>query len=251
VYTNSGGSATTNPATLNVGLPKTISIGGASVVEGDTGSNRTVNLTVTLSQASAQKVTVHYATTNVTAIAGTDYTARTGNLTFNAGVTTLYLGFSVKPNTVVEQDKMFQVVLSNPQFGYSLSANHSVAPVTIINDDASSALRISVGDATVCRGGNGKAELAKVWVSLSSPAPATVTAKLTLSPGTATPGMDYTGWAPKTITFKAGQFQKVVTVSIPAGTTQPGGTALLTLSSPSAGLTLGRTQGTVTILAHD
>jgi len=253
VYTNSGGSATTNAALLSVGVARTISIGGASVVEGDTGTYRTVNLAVTLSQSSAATVTVHYATTNVTAVAGTDYTTHTGNLTFRSGVTTLYVGVQVKPNTIVEPNKMFQVVLSNPNGGgYTLSGNHAVAPVTILNDDANSALRVSVGDDTVCRGANGRAEMAKVWVSLSSPATSTVTVKLTLSAGSAVAGTDYTPWVPKTVTFKAGQFQKVFTVSVPPKTVQASTvTALLTLSNPSAGLSIGRAQGTVTIAPHD
>ena len=40
---------------------------------------------------------------------------------------------------------------------------------------------------------------------------------LTLSAGTATSGTDYKPWAAKTLTFKAGTFQKVITVTIPSG----------------------------------
>src|SRR5262249_43163232 len=68
-------------------LPPTLRISDATVTEGNTG---TVNatFTVTLSQAANVDVTVHYATANVTAMAGSDYTAKSGTLVIPAGQTT-------------------------------------------------------------------------------------------------------------------------------------------------------------------
>ncbi|MFZ6820704.1 Calx-beta domain-containing protein, partial [Undibacterium sp. Ji22W] len=48
----------------------------------------TATFTVTLSAASGQTVSVGYNTSNGTATAGSDYTATSGTLTFNPGVTT-------------------------------------------------------------------------------------------------------------------------------------------------------------------
>ncbi len=63
-----------------------LSIEDATVTEGDAGTIDAV-FTVTLSAPSADPVTVSYATADDTALAGSDYTARSGILTFPAGST--------------------------------------------------------------------------------------------------------------------------------------------------------------------
>ena len=64
----------------------TIAVADISVVEGNTGT-KTTSFTFTLSAASSRAVRFTYATADGTATAVTDYTARSGTLTFNAGVT--------------------------------------------------------------------------------------------------------------------------------------------------------------------
>ena len=59
----------------------TLSIAGVTVTEGNSGTVNAV-FTVTLAPASAQDVTVDYATTNVTAAVGIDYLAGSGALSF-------------------------------------------------------------------------------------------------------------------------------------------------------------------------
>ncbi len=64
-----------------------VSIAGATVVEGNTGT-KSLTFTVTLSAASDAPVTVTYATADGSAtIAGGDYQAATGTLTFAPGQT--------------------------------------------------------------------------------------------------------------------------------------------------------------------
>src|SRR5262249_43489201 len=63
-----------------------ISVNDVKAPEGNSGT-KTVGFTVTLSAASTQVVTVQYATADGTATAGSDYTAKSGTLTFNPGVT--------------------------------------------------------------------------------------------------------------------------------------------------------------------
>ena len=62
-----------------------LSINDVSYTESGTGGNAT--FTVTLSEASAQEVTVNYASSNNTATAGSDYTAASGTVTIAAGAT--------------------------------------------------------------------------------------------------------------------------------------------------------------------
>ncbi len=88
----------------------TISIGDVTASEAD----GTITFTVTLSAASAQTVTVNFATADGTALAGSDYTANTGPLTFAPGVTTQTVTVLVTDDTVDEIDETFFVNLSAP-----------------------------------------------------------------------------------------------------------------------------------------
>ena len=89
------------------------SINSVTVVEGSAAST-VANLTVTLSAASTQNVTVQYATTDGTAKAGTDYTATTGTLTIAAGQTTGTISIPIVNNNINEAVEKFTVTLSNP-----------------------------------------------------------------------------------------------------------------------------------------
>ncbi len=61
VFTNAAGSAATDAATLTVVSPYAFSVGSAAAVEGDSGGNRSVSLSVVLSRPASQSTTVHYA----------------------------------------------------------------------------------------------------------------------------------------------------------------------------------------------
>jgi hypothetical protein len=109
----------------------TLSVGDASVVEGDSGTV-TLNAPVTLSAPSAGPVTVAFATADNTATAGSDYTATSGVLTFAPGTTALNVTVSVIGDTLDESDETFFVNLSSP-------TNATIADAqgleTILDDD--------------------------------------------------------------------------------------------------------------------
>jgi hypothetical protein len=111
--------------------PWRLSINNVSASEGN-GGTTAFTFTVTLSSARVSTVTVNYATQNGTAIAGTDYVAASGTLTFTQGVTSRTITVNVNGNTTVESDKTFFVNLSAPT-----NATIAVAQGTgtIINDD--------------------------------------------------------------------------------------------------------------------
>src|SRR5436189_155927 len=90
---------------------RTLSINDVTVVEGDGGPTNAV-FTVTLSAAAAAPVTVNFATRNNSAISGTDYTARTGTLTFAPGPTTQTVTVVVAGDFVPEATEVFLVDLS-------------------------------------------------------------------------------------------------------------------------------------------
>ncbi|NZD46981.1 Calx-beta domain-containing protein, partial [Sphaerotilus sulfidivorans] len=74
----------------------------------------TVTFTVTLSNASNLPVTVAYATANGTALAGSDYVAQNGTLTFAPGQTTATITITILDDAVYEGPESFSVELSSP-----------------------------------------------------------------------------------------------------------------------------------------
>lgn len=129
----------------------TMSIADVSLTEGNTG---TANATfvATLSQSATTPVTVGYSTANGTADAGTDYTARTGTLTFAPGVTTQSIAVKIAGDTAAEANETFTVTLSNPS-GANLS--RAVAIGTITNDDGAATPGLSISDASATEPGSG------------------------------------------------------------------------------------------------
>ncbi|MFN5066706.1 MAG: Calx-beta domain-containing protein, partial [Aphanizomenon sp.] len=94
-----------------------------TVVEGIT-SPQNVIYTVTLSSDSTETVTVQYATVNNTAIAGSDYTATSGTLTFDPGVTSQDIIIPILNNSLNEAQETFNLTLSSPtnaQLGTSIA----------------------------------------------------------------------------------------------------------------------------------
>jgi len=108
----------------------TLSIGNVSVTEGNAGTSAA--FTVTLSPASAQTVTVAFATADGTATAGSDYTAASGTLTFEPGETTKTIPVAVIGDTAFEPNETFSVTLSGPTNASLVAATGSA---TLVNDD--------------------------------------------------------------------------------------------------------------------
>src|SRR5262245_19760555 len=97
--------------------PASLSIGDASIVEGNSGTSF-VALTVTITSPQPGKsMTVHYATADGTATAGSDYVAQSGNLTLSRSQPTAQILIEVNGDTLPEPDETFRVLLSNPTNG--------------------------------------------------------------------------------------------------------------------------------------
>jgi aryl-phospho-beta-D-glucosidase BglC (GH1 family) len=80
-------------------------------------STTTATFTLTLSAASTQPVTVHYATADGSAIAGKDYIAQSGTVTFTPGQTQATIIVTVLADPQATSDLFFGVDLSNPVNG--------------------------------------------------------------------------------------------------------------------------------------
>jgi hypothetical protein len=105
-----------------------LSGGGNTVLEGHAGSKNAV-ITLSLSNAYDQPVTLTYATADDTAIAGSDYVATSGTLTFAPGETTKQIVISVKGDRTPESYVIFGGSLYDTEFVVldvsNLSANAS------------------------------------------------------------------------------------------------------------------------------
>ena len=108
-----------------------VSVGDASVVEGDTGP-KTVTLNLTLSAAQGVNTVVTYHTLDGTATADGDYTAKTGTVTILAGKTTGVVTVVVNGDTSVEPDETFSVVVDHAG---ALAIVRPTGTLTILNDD--------------------------------------------------------------------------------------------------------------------
>ena len=94
------------------GMP-TLSMGSTRIVEGNSGA-RQLRFNVSLSKIVPWKVTAHYATSDDTAKAPSDYTSRTGTLTIPAGSARTTVNITVKGDTVNEPLERLRVRLSSP-----------------------------------------------------------------------------------------------------------------------------------------
>ena len=133
--TGCGGGGTTTPKKT----APTLSIADINVDSGGVAS-----LKVTLSKASSQAVTVAYATKDDSAVAGRDYTAKSGTLTFAAGVTEQIIEvvtLAAKSNQPIS--KTLTVELSNPA-NASISDSNAVVTIRLAAPEAAD-LTLSFG----------------------------------------------------------------------------------------------------------
>ncbi|MEZ4659732.1 MAG: Calx-beta domain-containing protein [Caldilineaceae bacterium] len=182
-------------------------------------------ITVELTTPSDRTVSVDYATGDDTAVAGDDYTAISGTLTFATGVTSQ--SFTVTPidDEQVEASEEATLSLANPQ--NAALGTPAASQLTIVDDDVAGVsfalTAYSVGEV------DGQATIS---VRLNAPALQTVMVDYATSDDTATAGDDYTATS-GTLTFAPGETNKSFTVPIlddPLDESDEG--ILLTLSNP-------------------
>ena len=115
-----------------------ITIAPAAALEGDSG-NANMTFTVTLAKAVAEAVTVNYATSDGTAIAGRDYTAvSNGSVTIAAGATSAAFTVPVTGDETDELDETFNVTISMPSDTTAAAitgGDTAAAAGTILDDD--------------------------------------------------------------------------------------------------------------------
>ena len=224
-----------------------VSIGNASIVEGSS-STRAGKVTISLSSPSASVVTVHYATSDITASAPSDYAAVSGTATIAAGTTATSVTVPIVGDTVSEPGETFKITLSAPS---NATIGRGIATAAILNDDPpASGRRVAIGDAAV-EEGKTSTRVVSLTISLSAPSNTATTVNYATSNGTASSTSDYAATS-GTVTIPANGTVAYVTVAVAGDSTlEANETFKVTLTAPSSGTSLGRAIGTATIYNDD
>ncbi|MFN4257861.1 MAG: cellulose binding domain-containing protein [Gemmataceae bacterium] len=218
---------------------------------GDGGSEMTLaTFFVTLSEPTTETVTVAYATADGTALAGQDYVATSGILTFAPGETQKSIVVYVLGDLLVEEDETFYVRLSDPT-NATIANGKGIA--TILDNDGTGTFPdlplLSINNVAVLEGDSGTTT-ATFTVFLSTPATELVTVQYATMNGTATAGSDYLA-TNGTLTFAPGETQKSIHVTVLGDTiVEPDETFFVVLSN-AQNAQISVSQGRGTILNDD
>ena len=189
------------------GTPTIRAISNAANESGDPSRNAKLNIGVVLSKPVGQTVTVDYRTANGGAIAGTDYVAQSGTLTFAPNEVRQDINIEILEDGVADHGERFRVWLENPtgpavltQFYWALGTIYDEKPF------------LTVHDATGTEGTNATIDFP---VRLSKAAKRNVTVAYATSNGSATAGQhqDYTA-TNGTLTFEPGETEKTISVPL-------------------------------------
>ena len=219
-----------------------LSVDNARIVEG-TGGTRAAQVTVRLSGPLNTPVTVAFSTVDRSAVAGSDYAATVGMLTFDPGVVTRIVSVPILGDAQDEPYEDFFLDVSGASPNVVVEDGRAV--IGIVDDDVT----LSVSDATRPEGHAGVAALDFV-VSLSSASAQEVQVTYAVGAGTATPGVDV-GAVTGTVAFPPGTTTRTASVPVLGDhVAEPDETFFLNLSGP-LGATVVDGQGLGTILNDD
>ncbi len=216
-----------------------ITAGDATIDEGNGGDPVYLSIPVFLTEASTSTVTVHYTTASGSALAGPDYVAQSGILTFAPGVIQQNILVAIVGDAVVEGSETFTVTLADPSEGASILDGSATG--TILNDDVSPAvLSITATSASKPEGQSGSSAFT-FTVTRSGDTSGAASAQWTVA-GPAVTGADFTGGVlpTGTVSFAAGESSKVISIDVAGDTAVESNEAFsVTLSNPAAGTILG------------
>lgn len=220
-----------------------LSIADVSIAEGNSGT-RLATFTVKLSQASASPVTYSIATANGTAVAGSDYGARSlSGETIPAGQTSRTFAVTINGDTSVEPNETFSASIS----GASVSVSDGFANGFILNDDGPT---LSIADLSFAEGNSGAKQVVFV-VRLSQAAAGPVTYNIATANGTATAGSDYVARSLSGEVIPAGQTSRNFGVTINGDTSVEANETFTVTLSGVTGATLFDSRSIATILNDD
>jgi len=215
-----------------------IALDDVMVVEGDSGTSNAVFRVLLSGPAPVQGVSVNYANFGTTsATPGTDFEAVSDTLTFASGETVKTFAVPIIGDTTIENDEIFQYVLSSPVNGV-LSDKSSALGTILDNDDG--LVRIGVAGKTVFEGDSAvpAPDTPMVFtVLLSNSASEDVTVSYATHNVTAG-GLDFVANS-GSLTFAPGETSQTIQVQVIADTVAESDKFFtLTLSGPSSNATI-------------
>lgn len=223
---------------LNVAIGFTAA--SSSVAENAGTAQVTVVVTTPDGAPTTSPVSADFAASNETALAGSDYNAVAGTISFPIGTpsgATVDISIAIIDDLISDPNETFRVVLSNPSGGL-LGANASNT-VTILDDDPLPL--VSVNDLTVSETAAGDVN-ALFTVQLSTASGASVSLEYATSDGTAVSGSDYVS-SSGTLTFPPGTVTQTVVVVVKSdGVSETDEHFFINLTNPSNAI-IGDGQG--------
>jgi hypothetical protein len=215
-----------------------------NALEGNAGTN-SLAFTVVLSQEYDLPVTVNYTTSDGSALAGSDYVATTGSVTFEPGQTSQTIEVPIVGDTVPEYDEYFGLRLTG-----ATNASYSEYNVYgYINDDDTPPT-ISIEDAWITEGNSGNSVM-NFYVNLSNPSGQGVTVNFATANGTAkTSDNDYVAQS-GSLYFAPGETSQLIQIVIKGDTRKEQIETFQVRLSGASGATISDGQATGTVFNDD
>ena len=212
--------------------------------EGSTSTN-VAHFPVLLSAPCRYPVTVRYATSNMTAQAGSDFLGVAGTLVFDPGVTNLVIHVPIIPDRMDEGSEQFTLELFSPSNAVIVTPQ---GRCRIVDDDPPPMM--TVDDVSVVEGGAGTETMIEFRFRLSAPSALGVQVNYATVDETAHAPLDYAA-ASGTLVFPAGMTNQSVRVAVRGDYRYEGDEKFfLQLGQVNAAI-LSRTQAVATILDDD
>lgn len=223
--------------------PPTMSIRDVVVYEGNSGQ-ALATFTVSLSAASGHAISVDYSTADNTALAGVDYAATAGTLSFAAGTTSKSFTVPFYGDVLDEANETFFVNLSNP-INASLADDQAIG--TINDNDAAPSLKIN--DVTITEGNSGTTN-ATFTVTLSAASGQAASVNFATANGTALAGSDYETQS-GALLFAPGEKTKTIVIAVTGDTLDEANETYFVKLSAATNASLADSIGLSTIADND
>lgn len=221
-------------------IPAYLSVDNVTVSEGSAAV-----FTFSLSEPALITFTVHYSTTDITAVAGQDYLHAAGILTFTPGQSSQTISVPTLTDTRNEDAETFRLRLDSVQW-VLIADGEGIGTI----NDGNPQPALSINDRTVTEGDAGSSTQVVFTVSLNSASGKTVTVHYATADGTAIAGEDYLPAAGQ-LSFAPGVTSQTITVIVVGDNLREGNeTWTVQLSNP-VNATLGDATGLGTITDDD
>jgi hypothetical protein len=212
-------------------------------MEGSAAAPGSTTFSITLSRTTTHPVRVSYRTANGTAVAGSDYIAKSGTLTFAPGEVIKRVTVPFTGDAVAELNETLFLDLLTP---INATIIDSRGAAYIGNDDGPT---ITIANALTVNEGNSGTTPQNFVVRLSAASANTITVDFSTANGTAGPA-DYTVSSGR-LTFAPGETSKTITVLVKGDTlVEPNETYRVNLARPTFAV-LSDSQGVAYIRNDD